>query len=169
MMNKMKKIWMLAPALLGGLVLCLPTQADTGKPAMPSEKALTKWDKNFHPGYYEVTESPLDAQGQPVDKDSKTKKQCLTVRDAKALARLPLTQESPKECQTQVDFSPPTLTVTAHCLIDGKISNVISSVGFDEGQKEYNTATIKMELTNGNETQITYGMGTHLTYLGTCP
>jgi hypothetical protein len=160
------RLWLLTPAMLCGLTLSLPGQADS---AMPSANALAKWDKNFQPGYYDVTETPLDKNGQPIDKDSRNKKQCLTERDAKAMARAPLNQESPKECRTEVELSPPILTVTAHCLVNGEKTIVVSSAGVSNNAKEYDLATLKMRMPDNGEPQMVYGTGTHMKYLGTCP
>jgi hypothetical protein len=169
MMIKSNRPWLSVAVLVSSLILSIPAQAETTNNAMPSDKALAEWDANFHPGYYEVTETPLNKKGQPVVLESQTKNRCLTDRDAKAMARSPLTLVSPKECRMDVDFSAQTLTVTAHCLIDGEKYATVASVGVGEGQKQYDSASVKMQVLDGGEAKMIYGTGTHFKYLGTCP
>lgn len=168
-MKKLHKPWALLPVFLGGLLIALPSLASDEPLPMPSEKALANWDKNFHPGYYEVADTPLDSEGQPIAKDGKTSKQCFSKQDLKTFARTPFTMVPAKGCRFKLDFVPLSLTLSARCQEVDRVLDVVSAVGVDQDQQEYNLATVKLEKMNSGGTEMTYGKGKRLKYLGACP
>ncbi len=168
-MNKSKLLSVLLPLVLGGLFVGAPALAADEVSGLPSEKALADWDKNFHPGYYEVTDTPLDTEGQPIAKDSKTSRQCFSKPDIKAFARTPFTMIPEQGCQYKSELTPLILTLSARCAYVDKTLEVVSSVGTDQDHKEYNLATVKIEKMNSGGSEMTYGKGKRMKYLGTCP